>query len=59
MVVCFYGYIYEVDYYLDKNGIYYLVFEVVVEVLVDFNVFVILYVKNDFIVIEGFGVIKS
>lgn len=59
MVVCFYGYIYYDDYFMDKYGIYYLIFDGVIIVFFDFNVFVILYVNNDVIIIEGFGVIES
>ena len=59
VVACLHGHTHEADYYLDKNGIHHLAFESVVEAPVDSNAFATLHVKNDSIVIEGFGVIKS
>ena len=59
VVACLHGHTHEADYYLDKNGIHHLAFEAVVEAPVDSNAFATLHVKNDSIVIEGFGVVKS
>ena len=59
VVACLHGHTHEADYYLDKNGIHHLAFEAVIEAQVDSNAFATLHVKNDSIVIEGFGVVKS
>lgn len=59
VVACLHGHTHEADYYLDKNGIHHCAFDAVVEAPLDSNAFATLHVKNDSIVVEGFGTVKS
>ncbi|XP_022789819.1 manganese-dependent ADP-ribose/CDP-alcohol diphosphatase-like [Stylophora pistillata] len=59
VVACFHGHTHYDDYFVDKHGIHHLTFEGVITAPLDSNAFATLHVKNDAIVIEGFGVIES
>ncbi|KAL9970285.1 hypothetical protein ACROYT_G022637 [Oculina patagonica] len=59
VVACFHGHCHESDYTVDKNGIHHYVFDAVIEAPLYSNAFATLHVKDDSIVIEGFGVIES
>ena len=59
VVACFHGHSHEYDHAVDENGIHHYVFNAVIEAPLDSNAFAMLHVKDDSIVIEGFGVIKS
>ncbi|KAL9970284.1 hypothetical protein ACROYT_G022635 [Oculina patagonica] len=59
VVACFHGHTHEYCYAMDKNGIHHYVFDAVIEAPLDSNAFATLHVKDDSIVIEGFGIIKS
>ena len=59
VIACFHGHTHEYGYVVDKNDIHHYVFDAVIEAPLDSNAFATLHVKDDSIVIEGFGVIKS
>ena len=59
VVACFHGHTHEYSYAMDKNGIHHYVFDAVIEAPLDSNAFATLHVKDDSIVIEGFGIIES
>ncbi|KAJ7379640.1 hypothetical protein OS493_014036 [Desmophyllum pertusum] len=59
VVACFHGHTHEWGYAVDKNGIHHCVFDGVIEAPLDSNAFATLHVKDDSIVIEGFGVVES
>lgn len=59
VVACFHGHTHERDYAKDDNGIHHCVFDAVVEAPLDSNAFATLLVKDDSIVIKGFGIIPS
>ena len=59
VVACFHGHTHYADYSVDKHGVHHCAFDGVIEAPLDSNAFATLHVKDDSIVIEGFGVIKS
>ena len=59
VVACLHGHMHEWEYARDDKGIHYCVFDAVVEAPLDSNAFATLHVKDDSIVIEGFGIIPS
>ena len=59
VVACFHGHTHEWDYARDDHGIHHCVFDAVVEAPPDSNAFATLHVKDESIVIEGFGIIPS
>lgn len=59
VVACFHGHTHQWDYARDSHGIHHCIFDAVVEAPPDSNAFATLHVKNDSIVINGFGVTPS
>ena len=59
VVACFHGHTHDWGYARDGKGIHHCVFDAVVEAPLDSNAFATLHVKDDSIVIEGFGIIPS
>ena len=56
---CFHGHTHEYGYEVDKKGIHHYVFDAVIEAPLDSNAFATLHVKDDSIVIEGFGIVEN
>ena len=59
VVACFHGHTHEYGYEVDKKGTHHCVFDAVIEAPLDSNAFATLHVKDDSIVIEGFGIVEN
>ena len=59
VIACFHGHTHEYGYVVDKNDIHHYVFDAVIEAPLDSNAFATLHVKDDSIVIEGFGIVEN
>ena len=59
VVACFHGHTHEYAYEVDEKGIHHYVFDAVIEAPQDSNAFATLHVKDDSIVIEGFGIVEN
>ena len=59
VVACFHGHTHEYGYEVDEKGIHHYVFNAVIEAPLDSNAFATLHVKDDSIVIEGFGIVEN